>query len=152
MCIIELSIPDFWMHPVYAKSLQSYPTLCDPMGLAGQASLPIGFSREEDWSGLPGPPSGDLLDPGIKPASLRSPALAGGFFTTGATWDALVYWKAFYWTIVLFIHISRKGSQLTLWEKRWHKHFFPQISFKKLTDFCFAVFTIKNNLVIISLS
>ena len=35
-----------------------------------------------EW--LPRPPSGDLTDPGIKPASLMSPALAGGFFTTWA--------------------------------------------------------------------
>ena len=39
---------------------------------------PWGFSREERWSGLPRPPPGDLLDPGIE---LAPPALAGGFFT-----------------------------------------------------------------------
>ena len=39
----------------------------------------MGFSRQEYWSGLPFPSSGDLLDPGFKPAS---PALAGRFFTT----------------------------------------------------------------------
>ena len=44
-----------------------------------QASLSTGFSRREYWSGLSSPPSGDLPDPGIKPASLASPALAGGF-------------------------------------------------------------------------
>jgi len=32
---------------------------------------------------LPCPPSGDLPDPGVKPASLASPALTGKFFTTG---------------------------------------------------------------------
>ena len=32
-----------------------------------------GFSRQEYWSGLPCPPSGDLLDPGIEPVSLISP-------------------------------------------------------------------------------
>ena len=31
----------------------------------------------------------DLSDAGIKPASLASPALAGRFFTAGATWEAL---------------------------------------------------------------
>ena len=31
----------------------------------------------------------DLLDPGIKPASLMSPALAGRFFVASATWEAL---------------------------------------------------------------
>ena len=40
----------------------------------------MGFSRQEYWSGLPFPSSGDLPDPGIKPASLRSPALSE-FFT-----------------------------------------------------------------------
>ena len=38
------------------------------------------FSRQEYWSGLPFPTPGDLPDPGIKTASLASPALAGGFF------------------------------------------------------------------------
>ena len=52
---------------------------------ACQAPLSLGFSRQEYWSGLPCPPPGDLPDPGIKPASLLSPALAGRFFTTRAT-------------------------------------------------------------------
>ena len=41
------------------------------------------FSRQEYWSGLPYPTPGDLPDAGIEPASLVSPALAGGFFTAG---------------------------------------------------------------------
>ena len=49
---------------------------------ARQAPLSMGFSRQECWSGLPCPPPGDLPNPGIKPVSLSSPALAGGFFTT----------------------------------------------------------------------
>jgi len=44
------------------------------------------FSRQEYWSGLPFPPPGDLPNPGIKPSSLVSPALADGFFTTGVNW------------------------------------------------------------------
>jgi len=48
----------------------------------------MGFSRQEYWGGLPCPPPGDVPDPGIKPASLMSPALAGGFFTTNTTWEA----------------------------------------------------------------
>ena len=57
--------------------------------VAFQAPLSMGFSRQEYQSGLPCPPSGDLPDPGIEPASLLSPALAGGFFITGSTWEAL---------------------------------------------------------------
>ena len=41
-----------------------------------------GFSRQGYWSGLPCPPPGHLPDPGIKPTSPVSLALAGGFFTT----------------------------------------------------------------------
>ena len=48
--------------------------------IARQAPLFMGVSRQEYWSGLSVPPPGDLLDPGIGPASLTSPALAGKFF------------------------------------------------------------------------
>ena len=47
----------------------------------------MGFSRQEYWSGLLCPPPGDPPNPGVKPASLMSPALAGGFFTTNFTWE-----------------------------------------------------------------
>ena len=47
-----------------------------------QAPLFMGFSRQEYWSGLPGPPPGDLPDPGIEPRSPVAPALAGGFLIT----------------------------------------------------------------------
>ena len=59
-----------------------------PWTVPCQAPLSMGFSRQEYCSGLPCPPPGDLLDPGIKPMSLVSPTLAGGFFTTSATWEA----------------------------------------------------------------
>ena len=56
------------------------------------------FSRQEYWSGLSFPPSGELPNPGIEPRFLRSPALAAGFFTTCTTWEALVfaYYNFFY--------------------------------------------------------
>ena len=53
-----------------------------PWTLAHQTPLPMGFYRQEYWSGLPFPPPRDLPDAGIEPASPMSPALAGGFFTT----------------------------------------------------------------------
>ena len=52
-----------------------------------QAPQSMGFSRQEYWSGLLYLPPGDLQDSGIKPAPLTSPALAGRFFVTSATWE-----------------------------------------------------------------
>ena len=52
-----------------------------PWTVAYQAALSMGFSRQEYCSELPFPTSEDLPNPGIKPTSLVSPALAGGFFT-----------------------------------------------------------------------
>ena len=56
----------------------------NPGTVAHQAPLSMGFSRQQYWSGLPCPSPGDLPDPGIKPASLAPPALAGGLFSTEA--------------------------------------------------------------------
>ena len=47
------------------------------------------FFRQEYWSGLSFPISGGLLDPGIKPEMPASSALAGGFFTTASSWEAI---------------------------------------------------------------
>ena len=71
---------------VLAKLLQSCPTLWDSMG-CNQAPLSMD-SPGKYWSGLPYPPSGHLPDPGIKPTSLTSPALAAKFFMISATWEA----------------------------------------------------------------
>ena len=54
--------------------------------VARQAPLSMGFFRQEYWSGLPFPPSGDLPHPGIEPETLASPALVGTFFTTSPIW------------------------------------------------------------------
>ena len=67
------------------KSPQSCLTLCDLWTVPRQAPLSKGFSRQEYWSGWLCPPPGDLPDPGIKPTSLKSPALADVFFTTSTT-------------------------------------------------------------------
>jgi len=56
--------------------------------IARQASLSMGFCRQDYWSGLPCPPLGDLPSPGIESAFLMSLALAGRFFTTATTWEA----------------------------------------------------------------
>ena len=75
----------------------SHVRLCaTPWTVAHQAPLPMGFSRQEYWSGLPCPLPGDLPDPGIKPMSLMFPALAGGFFTTSTTWEAISSFVSYY--------------------------------------------------------
>ena len=56
--------------------------------VAHQASLSMGFSRQEYWRRLPCPPPGNLPNQGIEPTSLMSPAQAGKFFTTIAAWEA----------------------------------------------------------------
>ena len=72
-----------------AKSLQSSPTLgAYGLYVAHQTPLSLGFSRQEYWSGLLCPPPGDLPDPGIEPVPLKSPGLAGRFFTTSTIWEA----------------------------------------------------------------
>ena len=50
----------------------------------------MGFPRQEYCNGLPCPPPEDLLNAGIEPEALTSPALAGGFFTSSTPWEAQV--------------------------------------------------------------
>ena len=69
-CFFNLNRP--LIPSVHAKSLQLWPTLCDPTdcslpGSSGRGILQVGY-----WSALPCPPPGDLPNPGIKP---RSPTL-----------------------------------------------------------------------------
>ena len=75
------------LHRGHAKLLQSCLTLCDPMN-----SNPPGSSVHENpqakiLSELACPSPGNLPNPGIEPATLMSPILAGRFFTTSATWE-----------------------------------------------------------------
>ena len=67
------------------RSHFSHVRLCVTLWTAAcQAPL----SKQEYWSRLLCPFPGDLPNPGIKLALLMSPALAGGFFTTSASWEA----------------------------------------------------------------
>ena len=78
-----------------AKFLQLCPTLCNPIKCSPPgSSVHVGASRQKCWSELLSPSPGDLSIPGTEPASLMSPALAGGFFTTSATWEISgnIYW------------------------------------------------------------
>ena len=90
-------------NPIYLSPLCCAVLCCSvlsdslrPHGLYPARLLcPWGYSRQDYSSGFPCPPSGGLPDPGIEPGSLMSPALAGGFFTTKAIWEALVEYGVF---------------------------------------------------------
>ena len=75
--------------------------------VAHPTPLPVGFSRQEFWSGFPCPPRTDLPDPGIKPMFLVAPALAGRFFTTSA--------KREYIKTSIFV-----GNDIKKWKKNFH--------------------------------
>ena len=65
--------------------IKPFVTLC---AAAHKVSLFMGFSRQEYCNALPFPTPGDLPDSEIEFTSLRSPALAGRFFSTSSTWEA----------------------------------------------------------------
>ena len=76
---------------VLSRSVVSYPLR--PHGLQSyQPPLSLGFSRQENCSGLLLSPPGDLPNPGIIPMSPISPALVGRFFTIEAT-EKPNYWN-----------------------------------------------------------
>ena len=73
----------------YTKSLQSCLILYDPMECSPPGSSSVhGILQARILEWVVMPPPGDLPNPGMEPESLTSPALAGRFFTTGATWEA----------------------------------------------------------------
>ena len=69
-----------------ANSLSCVRLLATPWTVARQTPLSMGIfqARILEWVAVASP--GDLPNPGIETTSLSSPALAGGFFTTSATW------------------------------------------------------------------
>ena len=72
---------------VAVQSLSHVRLFATPWTVAHQDPLSMGLSRQEYWSGLSCPPPGDLPNPGMGPVSFMFPTLAGGFFTTSATWE-----------------------------------------------------------------
>ena len=74
---------------VHHICLSSVCFFATPWTVAHQTLLSMGFFRQENWSGLPCPPSRHIPDPGIEPTSLTSPALAGGFLIISTTWEIL---------------------------------------------------------------
>ena len=81
-----LILKDKVLYGLCAVSLSRARLFATPWTVASQASLSMGFSRQEYWSGLPCPPPGDLPNPG----NLRTWAshIAGRFFMIWATREA----------------------------------------------------------------
>ena len=78
MCVCVRARARVWVHVLsHFSHVQLFVT---PWTITHQAPPSMGFSKY--WSELPCLPPRDLPNPGIKPMSLTSPALAGGFFTT----------------------------------------------------------------------
>ena len=75
---------------VCAKSLQSWPTLCDSIDCQAARLLCPGIlqTRILEWVAVPSS-RGSSQPRDTALLSLTSPTLAGGFFTTSATWEAL---------------------------------------------------------------
>ena len=80
-----------YSHYLSAQSLRHAQVFEILWTMAFQVPLSTGFSRQEYWSGLPYPPPGNLPNPGIKPVSLMSLVLAGGFLTTGSPGKSLFH-------------------------------------------------------------
>ena len=89
----------------------------------------MGFSRQEYWSGMPFPLPGDLPDPGIEPMSLISPALASGFFTTTATWEAPHYIVCVLYYVLEMVSIKTQKQ----FPKEWPQNNTNRIPWKLVT-------------------
>ena len=74
---VAISFSNAWKWKVKVKLLSRVRLFETQWTAAYQTPPSIGVSRQEYWSGLPFPSVGNLPDPGIKPTSLVSPALAG---------------------------------------------------------------------------
>ena len=93
---VQVFTPSSWLHNGKvsttmhaAGSLLCVRLFATTWTVAQQAPRSMRVSRQECWRRFPCSPPGDLPDPGVEPKSLMSPALAGRFFTTRATWEAL---------------------------------------------------------------
>ena len=76
---VDCSLPGSSVHGIFQARVLEWNVIAFSRTVAYQTPLSMGLTRQESWSGLPFPFPGDLLDPGVEPAS---PALAGRLFTT----------------------------------------------------------------------
>ena len=91
---------------MHAQSLSHFWLFVTTWTIARLASLSMEVSRKEYWNGLVFPSPEDLPNPGIKPISSASPALAGRFFTTSTTWEVPRFHNILLSTGRLFLSIT----------------------------------------------
>ena len=87
---------------LHARSLQLCPALCDHMdcSLPGSSVHGIFQVRILEWVAMSS--LGNLPNPGIEPMSLMSPVLAGGFFTSSTTWEAILHSNSPFSSVIIF--------------------------------------------------
>ena len=88
MC--QRGLAPYWPQLSYCLSIQPLRGLEGVPGLPGAPLDEAGLTRKFETSHV-GPPPGDLPNLGIESTSLKSPALAGGFFASSATREALSF-------------------------------------------------------------
>ena len=116
-----------YVHECMLNHFSSVWLFATLLTIACQAPLSTRFSNQEYWSGLPCPPPGDLPNPGVEPVSFTSSPLAGKFFTTSTTWEALfpiqykVNWIStfsryciFIWQVYRYNLSIKQGSKTVL--------------------------------------
>ena len=86
---------------------KSYLTLVTPWTIVRQAPLPMGFSRQEYWRGLPFPSPGNLPYPGIDP---RSPALQAESLPT--SYKGSPYIRVYIYILILQMRKLSSRSQV----------------------------------------
>ena len=90
-----------------------------PWTVASQPSLPMGFSRQEYWSGLPFPSPGDLPNPGIKP----------GFPTLQCGFGVLFFHLWFLLLVLSAIYSEENANQdnslKPIWVQQTRKPYYP---------------------------
>ena len=85
-----------YVHCTHTQSLNCVWLFATTQTVTHQAPLSMEFSRQEYWNRRPLPSPEDLPNPGIKPMSLISPALAGRFFIT-VHWALFLSYLLFQW-------------------------------------------------------
>ena len=86
--------------------------------VALQAPLPMGFSKQEYWSGLPFPSPRDLSNPGIEPGSLTSPWQAGSLLLVPPGKLSQIYlahfYHLFFFSFLSYLHFLKVSTNVLL--------------------------------------